>query len=139
MVLRSHTASALGLELLVAAIALALGVDALTKERWGMAAITLFVGLALAGGGILAFSRSTRTTPEGLVISGRHRRTIPWADIDGLELLAHRRGRREQIAARVHGELVSFPHPDAKSLALRPTLARAWYQTLMDRIESRRR
>ena len=76
------------------------------------------------------------TTPEGLVIRGWGDRLLAWVDIDGFELAPHRRGRRDQICARVDGELVPFPHPDAKSLALRPQLAQRWYLSLIERIDA---
>jgi|GEM_PF-3427121 hypothetical protein len=137
-VLRSHQFSTLILELAAAVVLLVITGDALASDRWLVGVVAPAVALSLAGVSIWAYRRSTGTTPQGLVIRGWGDRTIPWADIDGFEILPHRTGRRDQIAARVDDELVSFPHPDAKSLALRPHQAGSWYRSLIERIEARR-
>ncbi len=138
-VMRSHTLSALTLELVVAAIAAFIGIDALRRTSWLVGVVALVVAAAIALASLSAYRRSTRTTPEGLVIRTWGERRLAWADIDGFELAPHRTGRRDQICARVHDEQVPFPHPDAKSLALRPQQARRWYDSLIERIEARRR
>jgi len=137
-VLRSHPLSTVGVELAAALVAVIIAVDALANGRGLVGAVALLVALAVAGASLWAYRRSTRTGPEGLAIRGWGERELAWAEIDGFELMAHRAGRRDRIAARVGGDLVPFPHPDAKSLALRPQQAQAWYLLLIERIEARR-
>jgi len=137
-VMRGHPLSTVGVELAAALVVVIIAFDALANGRGFVGVVALVVALAVAGASMWAYRRSTRTTPEGLVIRGWGERALAWADIDGFEVMAPRTGRRDRIAARVDGELVSFPHPDAKSLALRPQQARAWYLLLIERIEARR-
>ena len=138
LVLRSHTASALVVELGAVAVVLFVGLDALSNDNWSIGVLAVGVGLVAGAAAVVAYRRTTRTSPEGLAITGLRTRFLAWADVDGFELAPHRAGRRDQVVARVDGDLVPFPHPDARSLALRPQLARTWYLSLIERIEARR-
>jgi len=138
LVLRAHTASALVVELGAVAVVLFVGLDALRHGNWPVGTLAIVVGLVAAAAAVVAYRRTTRTSPEGLAITGLRTRFLAWADVDGFELSPHRTGRRDQVVARVQGDLVPFPHPDARSLALRPQLARSWYLSLIERIEARR-
>lgn len=140
MTLRPHSAYALGLELVVAALGLFWFADAVSSDV-GTALIGLVVAVGFGLGGPLAYRRHTHAGPDGLRIQGVRRvRRLAWKEIDGFEIMPHRRARADRIGVRTHdGEVVALIHQDAKGLAARPEAARAFYQALIERLETVRR
>ncbi len=138
--LRPHSPYALGLELVVAALGLFWFADAVSSEP-ASALVALVVGLAFGVGGPLAYRRHTYAGPDGIDVQGvvgvRH---LSWDEVDGFEMLDHPMWRSDRIAVRTRaGELVGLIHQDAKGLAVRPEAARAFYQALIERLETVRR
>ena len=66
-------------------------------------------------------------------------RTLAWDEVSGFDLMPHRRGRKERIAAVTDEGPVVLEHGDSKSLVLRPELSEQWYRAVIDRLESVRR
>ncbi len=138
--LRPHSPYALGLELGVAALGLFWFADAVGSEPVS-ALGGLVVALAFGIGGPLAYRRHTHAGPEGIRIQGLRRvRGLAWREVDGFEMLPHRSWRADRIGVRTRdGELVALIHQDAKGLAARPHSAQAFYQALIERLETVRR
>ena len=138
--LRPHSPYALGLELVVAALGLFWFADAVGSDV-ALALPGLVVALAFGLGGPLAYRRNTHAGPDGLRIQGvRHVTRLRWDEVDGFEMLEHRVWRADRIGVRTRdGRLVGLIHQDAKGLAVRPEAARAFYQALIERLETVRR
>lgn len=140
VVLRPHGAGALTIELMAAAVGGFAAVDGLRRGSLVVAGVGFLWMVALAGGGLLAFRRSTRLDARGVTI---HRlistSVLPWSTVSGFLLCPHRWGRRDRIAAVTADGDVLLEHPDSKSLVQRPELSRQWYLAVIDRLESVRR
>jgi hypothetical protein len=136
-----HTTSAFVLEMVAAATGAVFLGDALRRGAWVSALVAGVWTVGFAVGGWAARRRRTQAGPDGLDIRwARHHRHLDWSEIDGFELAPHRRLRVEQLVARTtDGERVAFPHQDARGLALRPELARRFYESLIERLETVRR
>jgi hypothetical protein len=140
LTLRPHSQYAFVLELIVAALGLFTFLDVRGAD-WTIALVGLAVALVFGIGAPLAYRRSTHAGPAGVRIQGAlSSRTLSWSEVDGFELLPHRPGRADRIAARTAGgELVSLIHQDAKALSMRPDVARTFYTGLIERLDTVRR
>ena len=140
LTLRPHTTYALVLELIVAALGLFTFLDVRGAD-WTVALIGLAVAVGFGIGAPLAYRRSTHAGPAGVRVQGAlSARHLGWDEIDGFELLAHRPGRADRIGARTtSGEMVRLIHQDAKSLSMRPEVARTFYTGLIERLDTVRR
>ncbi len=138
--LRPHSPYALGLELVVAAVGIFWFVDAVGADV-GSALGGLVVAAAFGLGGLLAYRRNTHAGPDGIRIQGAWRvRHLDWPEVDGFEMLPHRVWRSDRIGVRTRdGDVVGLIHQDAQGLAVRPDAARAFYQALIERLETVRR
>jgi hypothetical protein len=138
--LRPHSPYALGLELVVAALGLFWFADAVGSDV-ASAMAGLVVAAAFGVGGPLAYRRHTHAGPDCIEIQQVRRvRRLAWRQVDGFEMLPHRTWRADRIGARTRdGELVALIHQDAKGLAARPEAAHAFYQALIERLETVRR
>ena len=140
VVLRPHTPGALTVELMAGLLGLFVAVDGVRRSSPAAVVVGLVWAAVLIGVGLLAFRRSTRFDGRGVTI--RHvfgGRTLAWDEVSGFDLLPHRRGRKERIAAVTGAGPVTLEHGDSKSLVLRPELSEQWYRAVIDRLESVRR
>jgi hypothetical protein len=140
VVLRPHSVGALVIELVAGALGLYVAVDGVRRGSVPVALIGLIWALALIAGGVLAFRRSTRLGVQGVTVTRVvSTSTLAWTEVSGFELLPHRTGHRDRVAAvTAHGPVL-LEHGDSKSLVFRPELSMRWYAELVDRLESVRR
>ena len=139
-VLRPMSGYALLLMLLAAAVGLLTFVNAWGSDR-SLAVVGLVAGIGFGLGGVLSYRRCTHAGPAGLVVQhALSRREIPWHEVDHFDLMAHRPGRADRIAAYLlDGDEVPLIHQDSKSLAFRPEVSREFYRGLIDRLGTVRR
>jgi hypothetical protein len=138
--LRPMSGYALLLMVLASVVGLLTFVNAWGSDK-GLAAIGLVAGIGFGVGGGLSYRRCTHAGPDGLVVQhALSRRQIPWPEVDHFDLMAHRPGRADRIAAYLRdGDEVPLIHQDSKSLAFRPEVSREFYRGLIDRLETVRR
>jgi hypothetical protein len=138
--LRPMSGYALFLMVLAAAVGLFTFVNAWGSDQF-LAVIGLVAGIGFGVGGALSYRRCTRAGPTGLVVQRAvSRREMAWADVDHFDLMPHRPGRADRIAAYLRdGDEVPLIHQDSKSLAFRPEVSREFYRGLIDRLDTVRR
>ena len=137
VVLHSHGAGALTIELMATAVGGFVAVDGLRRGSLVVAGVGFLWMVALAGGGLLAFRRSTRLDARGVTINRLiSTSVVPWSPVSSFTLCPPRWGRRDRIAAVTPDDDVLLAHAGSKSLVQRPELSRQWYLTVIDRLES---